>query len=252
LAFSALPTLSTGSSKRSKRNPQLEPVVEQGREQIQPLEDVARRAQRRAEGGLLLISVALALWSVSGLSSTLADAFNSAYGLAEGRRWWKVRTLSLASGPLLALVVIFAIVLMLVGTQVSEDVARAFGLRELFVLLWGWLRYPLALTLLWAALTFVYRHSPAVTLPWRSVMPGAALAVLAWAMASVVFSVYLARFANFGVTYGSLGAAVGLLVYLNISASVVLAGAELNAAMHPAAAREREHPKPSRDAEPKS
>jgi hypothetical protein len=69
---------------------QLEPMVEQGREQIQPLEEMARRAQRRAEGGLLLFGVAVALWSVSALSSTLADAFNNAYGLTERRPWWKV------------------------------------------------------------------------------------------------------------------------------------------------------------------
>jgi membrane protein len=226
---------------------QLEPVVEQGRKQIQPLEDVARQARRRSEGGLLLLGVALALWSVSALSSTLADAFNTVYGLTERRPWWKVQALSLASGPLLVLAVISALVLMLVGTQVAEGVARAFGLRTVFVLLWSWLRFPVALALLWAALTVVYRHSPAVTLPWRSVMPGAGLAVLAWAIASVGFSVYLTRFAGFGVTYGSLGAAVGLLVYLDLSASIVLAGAELNAARHPAAAREAEPSRRSHD-----
>ena len=212
---------------------QLEPVVEQGREQIKPLEDMARRAERRTESGLLVFGVAVALWSVSALSSTLADAFNQAYGLTESRRWWKVLALSLASGPLLALAVVVAVVLMLTGSRVAEDVAQAFGMRALFVTLWAWLRFPVALVLLWVALTVVYRHSPAVTLPWRSVMPGAALAVLAWAVASVGFSVYLANFADYGVTYGSLGAAVGLLVYLDISASIVLAGAELNAVLHP-------------------
>jgi membrane protein len=221
---------------------QLEPVVQQGREQIQPLEDMARRAQRRAEGGLLLFGVALALWSVSALQSTLADAFNNAYGLTERRPWWKVQALSLASGPLLALAVIVAVVLMLTGSRVVEGVAQVFGMRALFVTLWAWLRFPLALVLLWLVLTVVYRHSPAVTLPWRSVMLGSALAVLAWALTSVGFSVYLANFADFGVTYGSLGAAVGLLVYLNLTASIVLAGAELNAALYPStAAPERSH-----------
>ena len=215
---------------------QLEPVVEQGREQIEPLEDMARRAQKRAEGGLLLFSFAVALWSVSALSSTLADAFNNAYGLAEIRRWWKVQALSLASGPLLALAVIVAVILMLTGSRVVEGVAQVFGMRALFVTLWAWLRFPLALALLWVVLSVVYRHSPAITLPWRSVMLGAALAVFAWAAASVGFSIYLANFATFGLTYGSLGVAVGLLIYLNISASIVLAGAELNAALHPAAA----------------
>ena len=215
---------------------QLEPVIEQGREQIEPLEDMAKRAQKRAEGGLLLFAIAVALWSVSALASTLADAFNTTYGLTERRPWWKVQTLSLVSGPLLALAVIVAVVLMLTGSRVVEGVAQAFGMRTLFVTLWAWLRFPLALALLWAVLSVVYRHSLAVTLPWRSVMLGAALVVLAWAVASVGFSIYLANFADYGVTYGSLGAAVGLLVYLNISASIVLAGAELNAALHPSAA----------------
>jgi len=215
---------------------QLEPVVEQGREQIEPLEDMARRAERRTEGGLLLFAVAVALWSVSALASNLADAFNNAYGLTERRPWWKVQALSLASGPLLALAVIVAVVLMLTGSRVVEGVAEAFGMRALVVPLWAWLRFPLALVLLWGVLSVVYRHSPAVTLRWRSVMLGAALAVLAWAVASVGFSIYLANFADFGVTYGSIGAAVGLLVYLNLSASIVLSGAELNVALHPTAA----------------
>ena len=224
---------------------QLEPVVEQGREQIEPLEDMARRAERRTEGGLLLFGVAVALWSVSALSSTLADAFNNAYGLTERRPWWKVQALSLASGPLLALAVIVAVILMLTGSRVAEVVAQAFGMRALVVPLWAWLRFPLALVLLWGVLTVVYRHSPAVTLRWRSVMLGAALAVLAWAIASVGFSIYLANFADFGVTYGSIGAAVGLLVYLNLSASIVLAGAELNAALHPSAADQERADEPA-------
>jgi membrane protein len=56
--------------------------------------------------------------------------------------------------------------------------------------------------------------------------------VVLWAISSVGFSFYLANFADYGVTYGSLGAAVGLLLYLYLSASVVLLGAEVNAAIY--------------------
>jgi membrane protein len=62
--------------------------------------------------------------------------------------------------------------------------------------------------------------------------PGAALAVVLWAVSSVGFAFYLATFADYGVTYGSLGAAVGLLFYLYLTASVVLLGAEVNAAIY--------------------
>src|SRR5215203_7485594 len=67
---------------------QLEPVVEQGREQIQPLEGMVEHAQQRASGELLYFSIAVALWSVSAVARTLTEAFNIAYQVTETRRWW--------------------------------------------------------------------------------------------------------------------------------------------------------------------
>jgi membrane protein len=227
---------------------QLEPMVDETMKYVRPLEEMLDQAEKQTGGGLLVFSVAAALWSISALASTLSAALNVAHEVTETRRWWKSVALSLASGPIVALAVIAAVVLMLTGTRVIESVAEFLGLRELFVFLWGWLHYPVALVLLWVALSFIYRYSPAVTMPVRSVWLGAALAVGAWAITTVGFSVYLANFADFGVTYGSLGAAVGLLVYLNLSASIVLAGAELNAALHPSAA----DPPSARDGEPVS
>jgi membrane protein len=63
-------------------------------------------------------------------------------------------------------------------------------------------------------------------------VPGAALAVIVWVLASLGFSFYLANFANYSVIYGSLGAAFALLLYFYISAAVLLLGAEVNAAIH--------------------
>jgi len=75
---------------------QLQPVVEQGKEQVESLEEIIEQAQKQAKSELLLFGVAVALWSVSVLASTLADAFNTAYGLTETRRGWKRLALILA------------------------------------------------------------------------------------------------------------------------------------------------------------
>jgi membrane protein len=211
---------------------QLEPVVEPAREQVQPLLGMIERAEKQAGRNLLFFGVAVALWSVSAVARTLTEAFNVAYQVAETRRWWKQLALSLAFGPILALVVIVSIALMLIGPQLVGSIAALVNLDELFVRLWGWLRFPVALLLLAVVLTVVYRMGPNVELRLRSVVLGAALAVTLWAISSVVFSIYLANFANYGVTYGSLGAALGLLFYLYLCASVVLLGAELNAAIY--------------------
>ena len=96
----------------------------------------------------------------------------------------------------------------------------------------GVLRFPVALLLLAAVLSIVYRFGPNAKQGFRSVAVGAALAVMLWAISSVGFSFYLANFADYGATYGSLGAAVGLLLYLYLCASVILFGAELNAAIY--------------------
>ena len=206
--------------------------VPQQLEQIQPLQRMIEQAEEQAGGELLFFGVALALWSISALAGTLAEAFNAAYEVPETRRWWKVSALSLAFGPILALIVIVSIGLMLVGPDLVERIAELVGLDEVFVSLWEWLRFPIALSLLAMVLSLVYRFVPNARQRFRSVVLGAALAVVLWAISSVGFSIYLANFADYGVTYGSLGAAVGLLYYLYLSASVVLLGAEINAAIY--------------------
>jgi membrane protein len=211
---------------------QLEPVVEQGREQIQPLTGMIEQAQQQAGRELLFIVVAVAIWSVSALARTLIEAFNTAYEVTETRRWWKGLLLSVAFGPVLALMAIIAIGLMLIGPEVAERMAEAAGMGDLFVSLWGWLRFPVALVLLGVVLAVVYYYGPDTRQRFRSVSLGAVFAVVLWAITSVGFSYYLAYFADYGVAYGSLGAAVGLLFYLYLSASAVLLGTELNAAIY--------------------
>jgi membrane protein len=210
---------------------QLEPVVQPAREQVKPLLGMIERAEKQAGGKLLFFGVAVALWSVSAVARTLTEAFNVAYQVVETRSWWKQLVLTLAFGPVLALVVIVSVALMLVGPQLVGSIAALVDLDELFVRLWGWLRFPVALLLLAVVLSVVYQFGPNAKQRFRLVVPGAALAVALWAISSVGFSFYLANFANYGVTYGSLGAAVGLLFYLYLCASVVLFGAELNAAI---------------------
>src|SRR5918997_2330004 len=211
---------------------QLEPVVEPAREQVQPLLAMIERAEKQAGGNLLFFGVAVALWSISAVARTLTEAFNVAYQVVETRSWWKQLVLSLAFGPVLALVVIVSVALMLVGPQLLGSIAALVDLDELFVRLWGWLRFPVALLLLAVVLSVVYRFGPNAKQHFRLVVPGAALSVVLWAISSVGFSIYLATFADYSVTYGSIGAAVGLLFYLYLCASVVLLGAELNAAIY--------------------
>jgi membrane protein len=174
----------------------------------------------------------VSLWSVSAVAFTLTEALNAAYGVEETRSRRKRFAFALVFGPFLALTFIVACGLMLIGPRVAGGLAGLAGVGEAWVALWAWLRFPVALFLLVAVLSVVYHIVPDTDRSFRSATPGAVFAVIAWAIASLGFSFYLANFADRGLTYGSLGTAVGLLVYLYLSSLVVLLGAEINAAVY--------------------
>jgi membrane protein len=209
----------------------LEPAAEEGRTQVEFLRPLIEQAREQAGGGLLSFGIVISLWSISAVTFTLTEALNDAYGVEETRSRRKRFAFALVFGPFLALAFIVACGLMLIGPQVAGWLAGLAGLDEEWVALWEWLRFPVALLLLTAVLSVVYRFVPDTDRPFWSATPGALFAVIAWAIASLGFSYYLANFAGRGLTYGSLGTAVGLLVYLYLSASVVLLGAEINAAI---------------------
>jgi membrane protein len=207
----------------------LEPVAQEGRAQTEFLRPLIEQAREQTGGGLLSFGIVISLWSVSAVVFTLTEALNAAYGVEETRSRRKRFAFTLVFGPFLALAFIIACGLMLIGPRVA---GLLVGLNEAWVALWEWLRLPMALFLLAAVLSVVYHFVPDTDRSFWSATPGAVFAVIAWAITSLGFSFYLANFADRGLTYGSLGTAVGLLVYLYLSASVVLLGAEINAAVH--------------------
>lgn len=210
---------------------QLESVAEESKAQAKFLRPLIEQAREQAAGSLLSFGVVLSLWSVSAVAFTLTEALNAACETEETRSRSKRFVFALVFGPILALALVVACVLMLTGPQVAGALAALAGLDEAWVALWAWLRLPVALLLLAVVLSVVYRFVPDTDGSLWAAAPGALFAVVAWAIASLGFSFFLVNFADRGLAYGSLGTAVGLLFYLYLTASVVLMGAEINAAV---------------------
>lgn len=185
----------------------------------------------QTRGGILSVGIVLAFWSVSVGARLLTKALNAVFEVEETRPAWKRAATSLTFAPALAVAVIAAVGLMLVTSRTIAWISWWVGLDEVFVFLWGVLRIPVALLLLSLVVSFVYRFAPNRHLTLRSVVPGALLAVALWTLASLAFAFGLTLFPDYGALYGSLGAAISLLLYLYVSAAAVLLGAEVNAAM---------------------
>jgi membrane protein len=217
----------------------LEPVLEQARsslpeEAFAPVaERLVRQGQEVAESKLLRFGIIFfAIWSASGVAWTLFEALNVVHEVEETRPLWKRFSLSVVFAPALGVMVIVGAGLLLIGPQLAESLAGRVDLDEAFVALWWWLRIPVALFLLMLAVSVIYYFVPNTNRSFRFVVPGAVVAVIVWALALLGFSFYLSNFANYGAVYGSLAAAVALLVYLYLSAAALLLGAEVNEAVY--------------------
>ncbi len=202
-------------------------------------ERLIKQSLYQARGELLSSVVIIALWSVAGGVRSLTKALNAVHGVEESRPAWKRVGLQVFFALGLAIAIILAMCLLLIGPRAIEWLVGLVGLDEIFVSLWTWLRLPVALVLVMPVVSIVYWAIPNVYQPFRLITPGAALAVIVWVVASLAFSYYVSNFANYSVVYGSLGVAIGLLLYFYISAAVLLLGAEVNAAILHRASEDR-------------
>ena len=217
----------------------LGPMLEQVRsslheEHVAPaVEGLVEQGKQVAQSKLLPFGIVFfALWSASGLALALIDTLNIVNQVEETRPLWKRLALSILCTPAFAVMAIVGVGLLLIWPQLAQWLAGWIGLSEALVALWAWFRIPVALFLLLLVVLFVYRFAPDRDRPVRFVIPGAILAVILWATASVGFSFYLSNFANYSVIYGSLGTAIALLTYLYLSAAAFLLGEEVNAAIY--------------------
>lgn len=186
-------------------------------------------------GGAFAVSLALALYSANSGIVALFDALNVVYNEKEERS--PVRLYATTFAFTIAGVVFT--VLALTGIVVLPIVFRFMGLPALTESLLTLARWPFLLLAITASLAVIYRYGPSRTgARWRWVTWGSALAALLWVAASMLFSWYVATFDSYNRIYGSLGAGVGFMVWLWISAVIVLLGGELNAEMEHQTARD--------------
>ncbi len=199
------------------------------------VQDVIEQIRGNAASGALSLGAVLALWSASSAVRMAMHALNVAYGV-EDRAVWKTFPLSILYTVLLAVLLIGAAAMMLIGPQLASWIAQQVGLGAVFATVWNWVRIPVAVVLLMLVGALVYYLFPNTSQPFRVVTPGAVLAVVVWVLASLGFSWYVANFASYNATYGALAAVIVLLFYFFISAAIMLFGAELNSEVYRQAA----------------
>ena len=186
-------------------------------------------------GGLLSFGILLTLWIAASAIAAMIDSLNRAYGVREGRPFWKVRLVAIFLTIGLAALMLSSMVLLIFGSELGGIIAAKVGLGAAFDTAWQILRWPIIVFLMMLGAALIYYFAPDVEQEWRWITPGSVFAVLAWVAMSLLFSWYVDRFGNYNVTYGSIGAVIILLTWMYATGFFLLVGGEINAEIEHAA-----------------
>jgi membrane protein len=192
---------------------------------------------------LAIVSLVGALWSASGYVAAFMRAANAIYDVPEGRPIWKklpVRLgVTIVTGVLLS-VSAFAVVL---TGRLAEQVGKLLGVGGVAVTVWNIAKWPVLALIISLVFAILYWAAPnARQGGFRWVSPGGLLAVVIWLLGSAGFALYVANFGSYNKTYGTLATIIIFLVWLYLTNTAVLLGAELNAELERGRALEAGHP----------
>jgi membrane protein len=184
-----------------------------------------------AEGSqtsLLTLGIIGAIWSSSAAMVAIIDALNRAYDVTEWRPWWKRRLLAMLLTVALALFIIIALALVLVGPTMALRIANWFGLGFAVALVWALIRWPVILFCVVFSVDLVYHFAPNRRGRWVWITPGSVLATALWIISSFAFRLYVTNFGDYTATYGAIGGAIVTMLWFYVSSIAILIGAELN------------------------
>jgi len=198
-------------------------------EAAQVFTDTVTQITSQKQGGLLSIGALLTLWAASSGMYAIMQQLNITYDVTEGRPFWKVRGTALLLTFLFGALIIGAFGLIVFGDALQSWIASALGESALLGGAFQALRWGIVLGALLLAFGVMYYFGPDVEQKFRFISPGAIGGVVLLILASLAIKLYVTNFSDYSKTYGSLGAVIVLMLWLNVTGLVILLGSEVNA-----------------------
>jgi YihY family inner membrane protein len=184
----------------------------------------------------------VALWSASNYIAAFMRASNAIYDVPEGRPVWKTLPIRIAVTVVVMVLLAASAVAVVATGGLADRLGRLLGLGRAVVTAWDLVKWPVLLLIVGFLFALLYWASPNAKQGFRWVTPGGTLAVVVWVIASVAFAIYVANFGSYNKTYGSLASVIIFLVWLWLSNTAILLGAELNAELERSRAIAAGHP----------
>ncbi|MEM7553449.1 MAG: YihY/virulence factor BrkB family protein [Cyanobacteria bacterium P01_A01_bin.84] len=181
--------------------------------------------------GLFSLSFLAAIWAASGTISTAMTALDLIDDIPPSQRrpFWKAKIISiLLTIGTMVLLLIASFLVFISDILLRFVVGRTAGFLDFLLNLWELMRWPLTLLIVASSFGFIYRYGPSLWRKGTPIMPGALFAAASWATVSNLFRLYVQNFGNYNKVYGTVGAVIVLMLWLQVSSAVALVGNQLN------------------------
>lgn len=203
-------------------------------ESMSLVEGYLQQVQEGSGTGILSLGMLGALWAASSGVLALMAALNVVYEVKESRSFLKGRLVAIGLTLGAGVIVITSIFLIIMGGRVSLWIAEWVGFGDVFVITWTLMQWPLVVVFMLLAVNAIFYFAPNRRSSWTWISPGAVVAVVLWLVSSLGFKLYVENFSNYNAAYGSLSAAIVLMLWFYISGAVLLLGAEINSELNKA------------------
>lgn len=180
---------------------------------------------------LLWFSLIFSIWFPMRATSCLLHSLRKAFGLGPPRKVFLYQLGVFLFTIWLILTIGLTLMLAVVGRRALEFISALVMLPAGFVELWSYLRFIVLGVVMFLLLTVLYMLAQGQRRPLKEVVPGVATSLAAWMALSMAFSYYVENFSNYSVLYGSIATVVVLLLWLYMSGTVLIMGAELSAVL---------------------
>lgn len=161
-------------------------------------------------------------------ADSLMSAVRKAYQLPRPKNRFFYMAKVLMYTVFLLVTIALTLALATIGRAALEFAGRFIVVPAAFIELWEDLRFLILGGVMFAAIGLLYAAAQDGVQPAGNIVPGALAALVGWMIVSAAFSFYVEHFANYSVIYGTLGAVIVLMMWLNLTAVMLVMGAEIN------------------------
>ena len=193
------------------------------------LKNVAVQTLQDKSKTLLFLGMIVSLWVASKGISAVIRGLNKAYHIEENRNFIKLNLIAIISTIGIIIMIILSLIMIVFGKIVGIYIFGFVGAKDLFNIIWPFLRYCIPLGIMLITFYLLFKYVPNRKLKFTNVIVGTIFTTVSWVITSLLFSFYINNFENYGKVYGSLGGVIVLISWLYISALTILIGGELNA-----------------------